>query len=207
MFRRYFPGDDVPRRFNGDDFDDPSPRNPNLDEFDDGVDRTRWWNKQLGATPYIAVGLGIGVVVAVVAIVVARSPQGVAPAQQNLVIQPPLAVGPPVAVLEPGAECAISNLRANNTFGGLPGLTFDYDFPRGQLHLAPCVLVAVVIGPGKEPATALLSPLTSDKGTVTIATIVGLVDLPRGSTVYIGNQIEDGPDGLPKRISNILTLE
>ena len=39
------------------------------------------------------------------------------------------------------------------------------------------------------------------------ATFGGFGAFPRGTTVYLGNQIDAGPDRLPKRISNILSLE
>ena len=92
----------------------------------------------------------------------------------------------PVRAVEPGMECAISNLRKSqfpfSGFGGEPALMFDYEFPRGQQRLGPSLLVAVVTEPGGKIATATLSPLLEDSGTMSIATIIGLGAFPRGTT-------------------------
>lgn len=84
---------------------------------------------------------------------------------------------------------------------------FDYEFPRGQQRLGVLLFVAVVTEPGGKPVTASMSPLMEENGTVSIAPLGGFGAFPRGTTVYLGDHINDGPDGLPKRVSNILTLE
>ena len=83
---------------------------------------------------------------------------------------------------------------------------FNYQFTQGQQRLGPHLVVAVVTEPGGKPATAAMSPLMDDSGTVAIAPL-GLGAFPRGTTVYLGDNINVGPDGLPLRLSNILTVE
>jgi hypothetical protein len=220
MSRRYSPGADAPRR-DDDDFDAVPPGQASDDEDPEVADRpVRWWARDLGATPVIAVGLALGAVVVVIVVIVGLKPREPAPPQQNLVIQPPPQIPPPfgpagapraVGAVEPGNECAISNLRKSqfpfSGFGGQPALMFDYEFPRGQPGFGPRLLVAVVTEPGGRPATATLSPLTDDTGTVSVAPLGGPGAFPRGTTVYVGDQINAGLDGLPKRVSNILMLE
>lgn len=209
MSRRYLPNDDAPRRGDCNEFDVASPARSSHDEINNDVARPRpWWNRELGATPVIAVGLGIAVVVVIVVVVIALAPREAAQRQQNVVNAPPPVFLPSAAALEPGTVCTISNLRlTNHSFGGQPSLTFDYDFPGGQDRRGPQLLVAVVTGPGNQRAIATLTPLMFDKGAVTVATLEAFAAFPRGTTLYVGTQIEDGPDGLPKRVSNILVLE
>jgi len=220
MSRHYSPGDDPPRQ-DDDDFDAEPPGHASSYEDPDFADQpVRWWSRDLGATPVIAVGLAIGTLVVVIVAVVALKPREPAPPPPNLVMQPPPQIPAPfgpagapraVGVVEPGNECAISNLRTSRDplsgFGGLPALMFDYEFPRGPQGLGPRLLVAVVTEPGGRPATATLSPLTDDTGTVSIAPLGLPGAFPRGTTVYLGDQLGAGLDGRPKRVSNILTLE
>jgi len=209
---RSLPGDDAPHP-DDDGFDKAPTDGESNDEVADVADRRpRWWSNDLGATPVIAVGLAIATVVVVIALVFALTLRESAPPEQNTVVQP--AIGPAgapkaVGAVDPGT-CTISNLRTAHVplsgFGGQPSLMFNYQFAQGQQRLGPRVLVAVVTEPGEKPATTTLSPLMDDSGTVAIAPL-GLGAFPRGTTVYLGDQINAGPDGLPRRVSNILTLE
>jgi hypothetical protein len=200
MSRRDRPGDDAPHQ-DDDDFDHEDP---------EAADRpVRWWNKDVGTPPVVAVGLAISTVVVVMVVVFGVAPRQAAPPEQNLVFQPPPQMPPPPPG-DPGSECTISNLRKSqglfSGFGGQPALMLDYVFPGGQDRLGPRLLVAVVTAPGGPPATANLSPFMDDRGTVTLAPL-DLGGFPGGTTVYFGDRIGAGPDGLPKRVSNILTLE
>jgi hypothetical protein len=139
------------------------------------------------------------------------------PAPQPMVVNPgppPVGpVGPPggKAALEPGTECTISNLRTSNAlltgFGGQPALAFDYVFPGGQGRTGPHILVAVVTVPRRRPVAATVTPLLDDRGTVSLAPVIGFATFPPGTTVYLGDQIDAGPDELPRRVSNVLMLE
>ena len=188
---------------------------PHRDLPDDAADRpVRWWARDLKATPAIAVGVAVGAAAAVIGVVFAVAPRNAAPPQPHPVLYvPPPPVGPaadPVA-LEPGTECAISNPRSSPLFGGFrgqPALVFDYVFPGGPPRSPGPLLVAVITAPGAAPATTtFLSSLIDASGTVSVAPL-GLGDaFPRGTTVYLADQTRFGPDDLPKRVSNILTLE
>ena len=219
MSRRHLPGDDAPHQ-DDDDFASVSHDNESDNEDSYVVDRPAgWWNRDMGATPVIAVGLAIVTVLVVIGLVFVLMPREPVPPQQDVVIQAPSQVEVPflgpaapgaALVLEPGMECAISNLRKSHVpisgFGGQAALMFEYQFPRGKERVVPRLLVAVVTEPGGKPASATLSPL-DDSGTVSIAPIGGAGAFPRGTTLYLGDQLDEGPRGLPKRVSNILTLE
>ena len=214
MSRRYLPGDDAPRQDDNEVDAEQTGHASDNEDTEVAHQPVRWSAKELGATPVIAVGLAIGVVV--VLVVVAVMSRRSTPPQQNLVAQIPPYPGPAAdpnanGAIEPGTEWAISNLRKSHVpfsgFGGQPALMFDYKFHRSQQRFGGSLLVAVVTAPGRESATATLSPLMDDNGTVSIAPLGGLGAFPRGTTVYLGDQINAGPDGSPKRVSNVLTLE
>ena len=59
------------------------------------------------------------------------------------------------------------------------------------------LVVAVVTEPGGKPATATMSSLMDDNGTVSIAPLGGVGGFPRGTTVYFGDQTDAGPDFKP----------
>ncbi len=205
------PGDDEPRR------DDTSDAAPADKEAPQVADRSvRWWAKDLGASPVYAVGIAVGAVVAVFVAVYVTTPRKPAPPPQPFVAQappaPPGAAGDPspVSPVEPGMECAISKPRRSSGlfsgFGGQPALQFDYAFPGGRSR-GGHVVVIVVTEPGGEPATTGVSALTDDTGTMSVAPLDIGNGFPRGTTVYLGDPTGAGPAGLPKRVSNMLTLE
>jgi hypothetical protein len=230
MPRRTFEDDEQPARTRrrsrfdeDDDFDDrPRPRSRRDD--DDEFDRPPR-KAQSNALPWVLGGLGVGLVVLLIAVGVLSyalraRPAANPPAQANFGPPGPMAGGPPPVpnamgfappqikdALPPEAvgECTISNLRLSNGGFGGRGLAFEYDFPQG-LQIAERY-VAVVQSPGQQAATADLHLFGNAKGSVTVSMIGGFGnDYPRGTQVYIGKGFAFGPNQFPKRISNTLVL-
>jgi hypothetical protein len=208
--------DDRPRarsrsRFADDDYDD--------DEYDRPV-RRKSGNSSNTAVVVLAVILGFLLVGGLlVGGYFAFRPKKATPQQQQqnfagMQPQPqvnqPVFVPPgvPAAVIPPevALECTLSNLRLeNNGFGGRNGLVFDYEFPGGR-PFGGEQFVAVVTEPGKQPTTARLIGFLGAKDTIRLDQFGGFGNFARGTQVYLGKGFSGPGTPLPKRISNVLTL-
>lgn len=85
MSRRNLSGDDAPGPDN-DYFVAGPPGHPSDEDGPEVVDKpARWWTKELGSTPVVAVGLAIGTVVVIV-VILAISHRESVPPQQNFIV-------------------------------------------------------------------------------------------------------------------------